>query len=185
HALTLSRDISILLGKGDGTFNAQIMFQAGSGPRGLGVGDFNSDGRQDVAVAGTRSDEVSILLNQAPCPVRSVRIDVKPGDCNNRIQPIPKGALPLAILGSELFDAAEVVPATILLSGAGVKVVGKGGKLLCRSEFVDGDDFRDLLCQIDGEQLVLGPGQEVLRLQGMTASGEPIRGEDIVNSEEN
>ncbi len=39
-----SADISVLLGRGDGTFQPQRRFDATSAPTALGVGDFNGDG---------------------------------------------------------------------------------------------------------------------------------------------
>jgi hypothetical protein len=55
--------VSILLGNGNGTFGTATNFAAGTGPLGVAVGDFNRDGRQDLAVANQFSDNVSILLN--------------------------------------------------------------------------------------------------------------------------
>jgi hypothetical protein len=49
----------LLLGNGDGTFQAPIVLGAG-GP-GIAVGDFNRDGRPDLAVGG-----VTVLLNISP-----------------------------------------------------------------------------------------------------------------------
>src|SRR5207302_6303930 len=43
--------ISVLLGNRDGTFRAALTFAAGSGPYSVAVGDFNGDGRPDLAVA--------------------------------------------------------------------------------------------------------------------------------------
>ena len=44
--------VSVLLGNGDGTFQAAHLFAAGVSPFGLAVGDFNNDGMLDLAVAG-------------------------------------------------------------------------------------------------------------------------------------
>lgn len=57
--------VSILLGKGDGTFQAQSEFASGVGPNSVTVADFNRDGKLDLAVvdgdAGALS-AVNILL---------------------------------------------------------------------------------------------------------------------------
>src|ERR1700719_2022414 len=57
-----SNDVSILLGNGDGTFQPNVDFGAGTVPNSVAVGDFNGDGRQDLAVANASSNDVSILL---------------------------------------------------------------------------------------------------------------------------
>ena len=54
--------VSVLLGNGDGTFQAAVNFGAGFAPQSVAVGDFNGDGVQDLAVANARSHNVSVLL---------------------------------------------------------------------------------------------------------------------------
>jgi hypothetical protein len=54
--------VTVLLGNGDGTFQASPTFAAGSGPLSVAVGDFTGDGRLDLAVANDFSDDVSVLL---------------------------------------------------------------------------------------------------------------------------
>ncbi len=54
--------VSILLGNGDGTFQTAMNFAAGMGPRSIAVGDFNGDGKTDLAVSNTGAGTVSILL---------------------------------------------------------------------------------------------------------------------------
>jgi FG-GAP-like repeat len=43
--------VSILVGNGDGTFQTRVDFPAGSLPRTIATGDFNRDGKLDLAVA--------------------------------------------------------------------------------------------------------------------------------------
>jgi len=45
-----SNNVSILLGNGDGTFQAAVNFDAGLSPNSIAVGDFNGDGKLDLAV---------------------------------------------------------------------------------------------------------------------------------------
>ena len=54
--------VSILLGNGNGTFGAATNFAVGGAPRSAVVGDFNSDGKLDLAVANSLSGSVSVLL---------------------------------------------------------------------------------------------------------------------------
>jgi hypothetical protein len=55
--------ISILLGKGNGTFQAPVPVTVGTNPVALLVADFNGDGKPDIAVVNQGSASVSILLN--------------------------------------------------------------------------------------------------------------------------
>jgi hypothetical protein len=55
-------NISVLLGKGDGTFLGAATFAAGSGPESAAVGDFNRDGFKDLVVTNASSNTISVLL---------------------------------------------------------------------------------------------------------------------------
>src|SRR5260370_1254765 len=52
----------MLLGNGDGTFQAASNFAAGISPYAVAVADFNGDGRLDLATANANSDNVSVFL---------------------------------------------------------------------------------------------------------------------------
>jgi hypothetical protein len=54
--------VSMLLGNGDGTFQPAHEYSAGTEPWALVKGDFNGNGRLDLAVANFGSNDVSILL---------------------------------------------------------------------------------------------------------------------------
>jgi hypothetical protein len=54
--------VSILLGNGDGTFTGPTNFAAGTNAISVAMGDFNGDGKQDLAVANSGANNVSILL---------------------------------------------------------------------------------------------------------------------------
>ena len=56
--------LSVLLGKGDGTFQPQVAFTAniGASPYPVAVGDFNGDGIPDLAVANYGALSASIML---------------------------------------------------------------------------------------------------------------------------
>jgi len=61
--LTMSGDsVSVLLNNGDGTFAAKADYTTGTVPLGVTVGDFNGDGRPDLAVANYSGNSVSVLL---------------------------------------------------------------------------------------------------------------------------
>jgi hypothetical protein len=55
--------VSIVLGRGDGTFDPQQVVAVGSQPHGLAVLDADGDGDPDIATANTAGNNVSLLLN--------------------------------------------------------------------------------------------------------------------------
>ena len=57
-----SNNVSVLLGKGDGTFQAAVNYVTGIEPYSVAVGDFNGDGKLDLAVENYGSSTVSVLL---------------------------------------------------------------------------------------------------------------------------
>jgi hypothetical protein len=75
---TMSNNVAVLAGNGNGTFGAAHFFGVGSGPQSIAVADFNGDGRPDLATAnyfGTSDGSfaptslgVSVLLNDTPVP---------------------------------------------------------------------------------------------------------------------
>jgi hypothetical protein len=59
-----SNNVGVLLGNGDGTFQAQTTFTTGidSSPNAIAVGDFNQDARLDITVTNYATDNVGVLL---------------------------------------------------------------------------------------------------------------------------
>jgi hypothetical protein len=62
-SLILSSGITILMGNGDGTFQPGTFYPVGRDGEYVGVGDFNRDGKPDLALADNRFDNVFVLLN--------------------------------------------------------------------------------------------------------------------------
>jgi hypothetical protein len=55
--------VSVVLGRGDGTFDPQQVIAVGGQPHGLAVLDADGDGDPDIVTANTTSDNLSLLLN--------------------------------------------------------------------------------------------------------------------------
>jgi hypothetical protein len=53
--------VSVLLGKPDGTFQSHVDYTVGDSPTVAVVGDFNHDGKPDIAVTSSGSNTVSVL----------------------------------------------------------------------------------------------------------------------------
>jgi hypothetical protein len=141
-----------------------------------GQTDLPEDNSGFVAIAGGFGFSMA-LRSSEPLSVE-VSIDIKPGEYPNSVNPKSMGVLPVAILGSDMFDAAAVDPATVTLNGAGIRSVGKKGNLQVEMEDVNGDGIDDLVCHIDSRQFTPAPGDSVAVLQGSTYDGTPIIGED-------
>jgi hypothetical protein len=62
--------VSVLLGNGDGTFKAAVQYSEGNFVLGVALGDFNSDGRADIAFANIRQNTLGILLG-LPLPANT------------------------------------------------------------------------------------------------------------------
>jgi hypothetical protein len=80
--------VSVLRGNGDGTFQAQVDYLVGAHgtePSTVVTGDFNGDGKPDLATTNFEGADVSVLLNTSPPPshaapistVTSLKVDTK------------------------------------------------------------------------------------------------------------
>jgi len=61
---TFGGGVSVLLGNGDGTFQAAVAYNTGKNPTAVAIADLNSDGKPDLVVTDVKSGNVSILLNK-------------------------------------------------------------------------------------------------------------------------
>ena len=109
-----------------------------------------------------------------------VDIDIKPGSDPNPINPGSNGLIPVAILTTDDFNAADVEPNSVTLAGVEVAVRGKAEKLMARLEDVDGDGDDDLLLQVEtqSEGTLWESGPVILT--GKTYDGRDIKGTDEV-----
>jgi len=81
--------VSILLGKGDGTFGAHTDFTAGSGPKGIVAADFTNAGTPQLAVADEAGNQLSILIGNGDGTFASPVT-------------IPSGTGPVALVATDL-----------------------------------------------------------------------------------
>jgi hypothetical protein len=96
--------VRLLLGNGDGSFQAATRFPVGRQPTALAVADFNGDLLPDLAVANETSNNVSILLNDGLWPPHA-----GPGSAPSRAQRgVRPGARPAP--GPDWVTAPRAIP---------------------------------------------------------------------------
>ncbi|MFX0184801.1 MAG: hypothetical protein ACFE95_17095 [Candidatus Hodarchaeota archaeon] len=122
-------------------------------------------------------------------PVIYVNIDIKPGCGPNSINMGDNGLLPVAILGTVIFDVMTLNVETIMIGGVTVDSRGspKQPKLAYSFEDVNGDGYMDLITFFDIQRLVqenmLHPDTVSLTIEGNLLDqydGTPIFGSDSV-----
>jgi hypothetical protein len=124
-------NVSVLLGNGDGTFQKPQDFPVGYVPIDVVVGDFNRDGKPDLAVANAADNTVSVLLGNGDGtfqPARNYTVGSDPtalavGDFNGDGKPdlVVNGTSGLNVLlgnGDGSFQATEF-PGGVSSGGVG------------------------------------------------------------------
>ena len=112
-----------------------------------------------------------------PLAFLEVEIDIKPGSDPNSINLGSKGVIPVAILGSATFNAADVDPSTVTLEGAPVRPKGKSGKY-GSLEDINNDGDLDLVVHV--VDFSADSGSTAATLTGELFDGTPIRGTDDI-----
>ena len=82
--------VSVLLGRNDSTFASPMRFGTPPGARAVAIGDFNCDGRPDLAVACT--DLTTVLLNTGgtvPPPRGPASLILTPGEASLELSWLP------------------------------------------------------------------------------------------------
>jgi hypothetical protein len=125
-----------------------------------------------VAVVGAPFAD-AVYLYRTTESVR-IGIDIKPGDDANTIKPSVDGIVPVALLGSELFDVKEVDPKSPAFGPAGARPVHS------RLGDFNGDGRTDLLVHFRTQDIGIRSGSTVVRLTALTFAGIPVCGQDRV-----
>lgn len=161
--------VSILLGNGDGTFQAARNFSAGKQPESIAIADFNSDGKADIIAVSEGENVLNVLLGNGDGtfqPRVTVPLDVDPyfivaGDFNSDL----KWDLALSGLGRDLNGdgVRDSAGGTAVLLGNGDGTFQNHGPLLPLSLSLAADFNQDArldlaIVQFPGFDVFLGTG---------------------------
>ncbi len=184
----------VATGTTDDDGNASISFAIPSGSR-------EGPRLVTVGIQGTAlTADCTVEVAGTPVPETPVPVDIKPQSCPNPLNVRKRGLLPVAILGTESFDAAAVDPSLVTLAGVAPlrsnledvatpfePFLGKAQATDCTTAGADG--FTDLTLLFDAQAVnaaldIVTDGEvRVLKVSGHlqpTAGGTPIVGEDVV-----
>lgn len=152
-----------------------------NGTAGIGIGwegGGYSEGRMFIGGTHTPTDNSDVIFQTGR--LQPDLIDIKPKGNKACINMNSAGTVQVTINSSDIFDATTVDPETVILAGARVKTAGENGKLLCKEGYVNSDEYLDLICHINTEQMVIEEGEVIITLEAETYNGLSIVGEDSV-----
>ncbi|MEN8106896.1 MAG: LamG domain-containing protein [Pseudomonadota bacterium] len=133
----------------------------------------------DVALS---ENEIGNIADGASILTITADIDIKPGSDPNSINLCSGGSVPVAVLGSDTFNASDIVTDSLRFAEAAIKVVGKKNNELCNYEDVNSDGYTDLVCKYVTTDITATDGETTsAKVNGELLDGTPFEGTDDIN----
>jgi hypothetical protein len=110
----------------------------------------------------------------------TISIAIKLGNTHNPINPLGRGVVPVAILGSDTFDVTDVDASTLAFGSAGAPLAHRNGP---HSKDANHDGFTDLLAHFLTEEAGIAPGDEEACVTGELLDGTAFEGCDAITTQ--
>jgi len=169
--------VSVMLGRGDGTFEPSQQFPTAQTTASLVVADWNNDGRPDLATTAHETSTISVLLNGAAAET-PVKIDIRPTDPRNRVNLRSNGFMSVAILSRDGFDATEVDADTVRFGRTGTEATPVRFGLAD----IDGDGTTDILLRFRIRDTGIICGDTFAVIKAATFAGRRVVGSEFIRT---
>ncbi|MGD8617536.1 MAG: hypothetical protein PVI91_18060, partial [Gammaproteobacteria bacterium] len=156
----------------------------GSGAELLLWGSDLTLGTHEITLTAIDSDGLTGKASVMIAVALPIEIDIKPGSTTNPVNPVSRGVVPVAILGSESFDVTEVDVTTLAFGPDGALPwhhLNKAPGYRNHLEDANEDNRTDLIAHFPTQEAGLAPGYIEACLVGETLDGIPFTACDVVS----
>jgi hypothetical protein len=150
-----------------------------SGSRTFAPGLFDTNLALIRTAGDDQFDDHFFVTQLLPPQVIAVEIDIRPGIEQNPVNPSSRGVIPVAILGSDTFDVADVDNSTLAFGPGGASPLWG---LLWTHWDVNDDGWNDGVSYYRTQETGIAIGHTKACLTGETLDGTPFEGCDAIKT---